>query len=319
MTFKSKALEVNLASYHVDVTIDSRYAPIQEVMSRYYGLTESLTVFLKELSHPYRNWPFIIQEARGYALDYFHLMNGHACGVEAAGIFIDIFLSAIANNLDPSIRADAADNLLLFLKKILKDAGGQVARFLPLVDDTFDRIRQTPRDAFFLFVKSFYQVKRLAEARQGSDDSHYLAINALLGKYLRETYDHWIAQEDPQNWLEQQSGVDDTEKAIDGIFKDVSLSDMQKYRGRLDDIETTLPPDSDRALTALLELPGFNQIVGIYRDIPQKLWDAGGRDGRGNRWKVIFLFHIMNIPGLSMIHEEALRDINRTPDLAHLQ
>ena len=61
MEFKSTALEVNLASYHVDVAIDPKYAVLQEVMSRYYGLTEGLTVFLKELSHPYRNWPFIVQ------------------------------------------------------------------------------------------------------------------------------------------------------------------------------------------------------------------------------------------------------------------
>lgn len=166
MTFKSKALEVNLASYHVDVTIDERYEVVQEALSRYYGLTEGLTAFLKELSHPYRNWAFIVQEARGYALDYFHLMRQHERGVDAAGRFVDVFISAIANNTEPTIRADAADNLLLFLQKMLHDAGDQRGRFLPLIDTTFDRIRTHPDDAFFLFVKSFYQIKRLAEARR---------------------------------------------------------------------------------------------------------------------------------------------------------
>ncbi len=56
MKLKSKALEVNLADYHVDVTIDAKYEILQEAMSQYYGLMEGLTIFLEELSHPYKNW-----------------------------------------------------------------------------------------------------------------------------------------------------------------------------------------------------------------------------------------------------------------------
>ena len=71
MKIKSKALEVNIADYHVDVAIDAKYSVLQEVMSSYYGLMDGLNTFLEELSHPYRNWKFIIQEARSYSLDYF--------------------------------------------------------------------------------------------------------------------------------------------------------------------------------------------------------------------------------------------------------
>ncbi|MEA3437658.1 MAG: pyruvate, phosphate dikinase, partial [Thermodesulfobacteriota bacterium] len=62
----------------------------------------------------------------------------------------------------------------------------------------------------------------------------------------------------------------------------------------------------------LVKLSGYSEIVEIYRKIPAKLLDAGKKSRKGNQWKVIFLFHIMNISGLSMIHEEALRSINRT-------
>ena len=74
---RSKALEANIANYHIDVEIDPRYTVVQEVMSRYYGIMEAVNTFLKELSHPYKNWRFIVQEARTYALDYFHLMLLH--------------------------------------------------------------------------------------------------------------------------------------------------------------------------------------------------------------------------------------------------
>ena len=74
---KSRALEINLANYHVDVTIDLKYAVLQRIMATYYGIMEGFNTFLKELSHPYRNWQFIVSEARGYCLDYFHLLAKH--------------------------------------------------------------------------------------------------------------------------------------------------------------------------------------------------------------------------------------------------
>lgn len=52
MKIKSKALEVNIADYHIDVAIDTKYSVLQEVMSKYYGLMDGLNTFLKELSHP---------------------------------------------------------------------------------------------------------------------------------------------------------------------------------------------------------------------------------------------------------------------------
>ena len=92
MKIKSQALEANIASYHVDVTVDPKYSVIQDIMSKYYGVMEGLNIFLKELSHPYKNWKFIVQEARGYSLDYFHLLNSHPNGAEATDIFLNIFL-----------------------------------------------------------------------------------------------------------------------------------------------------------------------------------------------------------------------------------
>ena len=39
----------------VHVTIDAKYAALQEVFSKYYGLMEGMATFLKEISHPLRN------------------------------------------------------------------------------------------------------------------------------------------------------------------------------------------------------------------------------------------------------------------------
>jgi pyruvate,orthophosphate dikinase len=52
----SRALEINLAAYRVDVKIDPKYSVIQDVMSRYDGLQKPLKTFLEELNHPRKNW-----------------------------------------------------------------------------------------------------------------------------------------------------------------------------------------------------------------------------------------------------------------------
>ena len=159
----SKALDVNLAISHVDVTISDRYEVLQEVMARYFGIMEGLNTFLKELCHPYRNWQFILKEGRGYALDYFHLLKTHPKGPDAAKLYIDIFLEALDSSQNSDLKTDAVDNLLLYLQKIIKDSGEELSRFLTSLDYGFNRIRSYDDETFLLFVKSYYQINRLAK------------------------------------------------------------------------------------------------------------------------------------------------------------
>ena len=178
MVIKSKALEANIADYHVDVSIDSKYDALQEAMSKYYGIMEGLNTFLKELSHPYKNWQFIVNEARGYSLDYFHLLKTHPRGDEAATLLIGIFKDAIQAECSPSTKMDAVDNLLLYLQKLIKESKETQEPFAPVVMAAFRDIRKYDYDTFFLFVKSFYQLKRLAEVFM--DSMHTEAMDCLL-------------------------------------------------------------------------------------------------------------------------------------------
>jgi pyruvate, orthophosphate dikinase len=192
---QSKALEANIASYYVDVSIDEKYLILQEVMSKYYGIMQGFNTFLKELSHPYKNWQFIVQEARVYSLDYFHLLKNHPKGPEAAGLLIDIFTQAINTKLDAEVRDDAADNFLLFIQKVIKESEADYKRFKPIIDDTFDRIRNYEGDDFFLFVKSFYQIRKLAQALLNYStemNEDYESINRLLIKYYDYIYGYWL-------------------------------------------------------------------------------------------------------------------------------
>jgi pyruvate, orthophosphate dikinase len=311
----SKALEVNIADYHVEVDIAPQYAVLQEVMSRYYGLMDGLNTFLKELSHPYRNWQFIVKEARGYALDYFHLLVGQPRGPEAADLLIDIFLNAISATADPFVRADAVDNLLLYLQKILKDSKSEIARFLPSVNTCFSRISQLDDPLFNLFIKSFYQLKRLAGLyRQKAADviPDFEPIIPLLIKYYRATYTYWLSEADPGRWFESEIEKNDVTIDFSVFFKEISHERLNAAALNLEAYIRDAPIKEGLLLDKLMSLPGFHEIVDAYRSLPQKLLDSGTDERAGVRWKIIFLFHMMALSGLSLGHEEVLRDINRT-------
>ncbi|MAF32998.1 MAG: PEP/pyruvate-binding domain-containing protein [Desulfobacterales bacterium] len=312
---ESKALEINLASYQVDVTIDPKYSVLQEVMSKYYGLTEGLNTFLKELSHPYKNWQFIVREARVYSLDYFDLIKNHPNGENAARLFFDIFSHAIQSTTHLDVKSDAVDNYLLFLQKIIKDAGSDFKKFEPLINGAFQEIRNFEDRYFFFFVKSYYQIKRLAEFLldySSGTISNFESINLLLIKYFQHTYAYWLKEIDPQFWFEEEAGEIPDKKILQEIFNDISHKRIKQWDVQLTQLAQGKNITSRDILNDLLSLPGYNKIVETYRELPKRLFDAGIKSGRENQWKVIFLFHIMNIAGLSMIYEESLRDINRT-------
>ena len=315
MKVKSKALEVNLADYHVEVAVDPKYAVLQDTMARYFGLTEGLNTFLKELSHPYRNWRFIVAEARKYSLGYYHLIRRHPQGPEAAGLLMDIFFEIIESATEPEVQSDAVDNLLLFVQKIVKESGDAIEAFLDVTHGAFNRIHDLDDDLFSLFVHSYYGINRLAAAcREATSEvkCDFTAVNRLLLKYLLHSYDYWLKEEDPWQWFKKEAQEFDTPKSFNDFFSSISHDQFKKWRQQAEQSMLNTPIDSVDLLNRLLELPGFFQIVDTYRQIPRRLLRTETNNGRARHFKLIFLFHIMNIAGLALIHEETLRDINLT-------
>ncbi len=315
MTLKSKALEVNLADYHVDVAIDAKYAVLQEVMSKYYGLMEGLNTLLKELSHPYKNWRFIVAETRKYALDYFHLLKLHPRGPEAARLLLEILIDAVESGNDANAQADSADNILLFLQKALKESDDRFKEFQIVIDETLNKIRDFSDTHFSLIVQSFYAPNRVAEEylkKSPDPETNYKAINRLLIKYYQQTYDYWLNEADPQAWFEKEAMGIENDFRFDEIFTPISHQHLQNCCTQLKSFIQNADIESEEVLSGLLELPGFGQMVKLYRQIPRQLLQKKDDKGRGRPFKLIFLFRIMNLDGLSIIYEETLRDINQT-------
>ncbi|MGD9016205.1 MAG: PEP/pyruvate-binding domain-containing protein [Desulfobacterales bacterium] len=312
---QSKALEINIADYHVEVSIDPKYRVLQEVLSNYHGLQEGLSTFLKELSHPYKNWQFIVNEARGYTLDYFHLIKAHPDAEKAVGLYLDIYLRAIESTSVPEVRSDAVDNLLLFLLKIAKETGDDLGRFIAVLDGCFAIIRKYPQPTFEVFLKSYYQLNRLGQhflECLGERVGAFEHFPLLLIRYYKDTYHYWLSEEDPHQWFEREVDDKSDREISASILGEISHSEFNRWQDRLDDICQTADLRAPEVLEKLLELPSFHYIVDVHRRIPSQLQSAGDRVGKGHLFKLVFLFYQMNISGLSLFHEEALREINRT-------
>lgn len=306
VTIASNALAVNLARYHVDVAIDQRFNDLQKVFAPYPGLMEAVNSLLLELSHPYRNWAFIVAETRSFALNQFHLLQAHARGQEAVRLFIAIFADALTADTTGAVKAEAADSLLFYLKKIV--SAGMAVTFSEALADAFKVIGACDEATFFLFVRSFHQLHRIVAALNGDGPEADPELEALAVRYLDRTYAYWLDQPDPGHWFGREIGAT-LGPEVAGHFDPVSHQRLRQYRQLL-----ARPVDPDRPAPAgyrrFADLPGFNDIVDGYRRIPDGLLQAGKADGL--QWKLIFLFHMMRIGGLALVHEQALGQINRT-------
>jgi pyruvate,orthophosphate dikinase len=312
---KSKALEINLASTQVDVAIDPQYACLQEVMSGYYGLLERLDGFLLEVSHPYKNWQFIVEGARSFALDYFHLFKAHERGPEAVRQLIDIFGQALAADSAEAVKIDAADNLILFLQKIVTGSDDHFQRFEEVVDYTLNHIRRQPDVIFDLFVRSYFSLKRLARdfyRIHRENEAGFESLNRLLIRSLRTTYDYWLSEKDPLQRFLAEAGPEAESYDFGKIFNPILHTTIRAQQEKLESAAENADLQPGQVLQRLLERIDHHNLVQAYRKIPQQLLDTGGRGGKGNRWKVIFEFQAMSIKGLAVNREDTLRDINRT-------
>ena len=163
----SKALEANIAESRVEIIVDPKYDVLKKVMGKYYGIRDGLQTFLAELCHPYKNWEFIVSEARSYSLNYFHVLKTHPLGTEAAGLYLDIFFQAIDSSVNEDIRVNATDNLLLFIQRIIKDAGDDLPRFFPVLDEAFDQIMAAQKKAGYkVTVMSDEDIRKWENADQ---------------------------------------------------------------------------------------------------------------------------------------------------------
>jgi pyruvate,orthophosphate dikinase len=323
----SRALEVNIADYRVDVVIDPKYHVIQDVMSKYEGLQKALKAFLEEICHPRKNYQFIVKEARTFSLGYFYDLKTHPRGAEAVKLYVDIAIEALENSGNSEVRNDAFSNLYLLLQKFIRDSDEKMDDFLPVINYGFKQLSELTTDSFSLIARSYYQINRLARdvAINIPADRDFTAVNGLLAKYYECTFSYWLSERDPRQWFENEIPGSVSQEVSD-LFVPLSHDQLRKRQKELRAVSESRSFKSLQALEELVTLPGYGDITGTYNTLPDKIFNAVTDEKLRHQYKLIVLFHTMNISGLSGLHEDTLRDINRdiswiieNEDIDHIQ
>jgi len=314
VAIKSKAWQQNMMETRVHIEIEARYLFLLEIFKDYPALGQELTLFLKELCNPMRNWHFLVTQARKFCLDNLNILRSHPFEIRAVGCFIDIFHRGVEGADTQETRQEAVDQLMQFLQHILREYRNTHA-ILPEINKSLVRMHQYEDDLFLLFVKSYYRLIRLAVLMLNApfpDNTQWHPLNRVLLRYHEINCHIWCREEDPLTAFEKEAREPEIPSEVSALFSPISHRTMEQESEKLKKITQDNDFNTCATTVQLMKFPEFNEITSIYKDLPRQLLKAGETSRQGNHWKVIFLFQIINIPDLAIIHDVTLKDINAT-------
>lgn len=248
------------------------------------------------------------------------------------------FHSPNLNSRD-AIQSEAVDCLMQFLQKIIKTSDKKVDVILPVLNQTFSRIANSSEQILIIFSRSYFRLNRIAAQLIQSINTEQIKLfdwqnlNLLMFRYHETAYKSWLKENDPLSWFEQEIEAMSTEKSknidrnraaeiteklmpdkVKELFSPISHNRIEQELKRVEYLRLTYQDNlgSSELALELTRLPENNEIIELYKSMPAQLLKAGSTSREGNHWKVLFLFYILNIPGLSMIHITTLQDINST-------
>lgn len=320
----SDALKANLLETAAPVVINPAYAPLQDIVCRYQGLSRKLETLLYEISHPFRNWKLIIPELRAFVLKNLGHYRDHEHGPEAFSLFMSIFFDALRDSTRNDLLLQRIiEAMLAYADKLIQSLDGDsLFRFEQVFSSFFDALREletTDPPVMLSMVQGHHPVRKMALQMMALRSRHpdrpfdFTALALLMRAILRRNYRYWLHEEDPLPWFEKQCGSFCRDWHGQELLVAISHQHIRKCQQTLETIEFT--GDHRAGLEVIVTLPNHMDIVRLYKEIPAKMVDdpAGGAEAHfvENR-KLLFLFRIMDTKGLSLIHEETLREINRS-------
>ncbi|MHB8788874.1 MAG: PEP/pyruvate-binding domain-containing protein [Desulfobulbaceae bacterium] len=319
---KSDALRANLAETAGEVIVDPAFEPLREVVASYQGLLGKLDILLHEVHHPYRNWNFIIPELRAFALKNLGHYLRHGKGPECFGLFCRIFLDGLYDcRKNGKLVSLVMEAMLAYVDKLVNTISvADLPRFEEPFNAFFSRLislDEADGQLMMHMVQGHHPMKKVAarlvsfSSEQGVVAFDYAPVARLMRKILGLNYRYWLGEEDPLPWFLQHCGEFCQDWQVGPSMAAISHDRLRAHQATLDSIDIAAGPLP--ALRQILTLPSHMDLVRLYRDIPGQLIQESAADltFAENR-KLLFLFRIMETSGLYLIHEETLREINRS-------
>ncbi len=329
---ESDALTANLIETAEDVVLNPELQVLLDVVSRYKGLHSTLENLLYEICHPYRNWNILIPQLRSFVLKNCNHYLRHEDGSKAFTLFADLFIVAMKDcEKNSKLLSQIIESQVAWVAKMASlFSVDDLYRYQSALNEYFDDLVELDdgeTSIMMHIVQGQHPMKKLAGSLlgfvdKGADAFDYQSIAQLMQAILKRNYNYWLCEDDPLPWFLGQCGVLCEDFHSEQLFAAISHKSMETHNGIV--ANTDISADPVKALRDLLELPAHIDIVRLYKQIPARL---AGVDGKAlgvsseqglplNRFaenqKLLFLFRIMDTKGLYLIHEETLREINRS-------
>ncbi len=329
---ESKALQANLLQTAGQVEIYRELLLLLEVVKQFKGIHSNLEELLYEICHPFRNWSLLIPQLRSFTLKNSSHYKRHPKGPEAFALFNSIFLTAIKESSKKKmLLSQITEAQIGWVEKMINlFDGDDLLRFQSVLNGFFDELAALESEepkALMCIVQGQHPMKKIAErllklSESGTLDFDFSSLVELMRIIFRLNYQYWLSEGDPRQWFLERCGVLCNDFRSETVFSAISHSSIREYLEQLDMIDPT--HDSFGALANLLELPAHIDIVRYHKEIPSRLANvdeeldtsAHDHDLSVSRFaenrKLLFLFRIMDTDGLYLIHEQTLREINRS-------
>lgn len=329
---ESDALKANLLETAGHVDIEQELLVLLEVVDQFKGLHATLEKLLYEICHPFRNWKIILPQLRSFVLKNFNHYTTHEKGPEAFRLFSRLFMEALKDTRrDAVLLSQTVGAIMVWLDKLVHALTYEdLQRFAPELNVVFEQLRSLDTSDRIIMIQIVHGqhplnkiVRRLLEITdQNEKHFDFLPAARLLRTILSRCYDYWLKEDDPLTWFLDRCAIPVTDFHSSQLFHTISHEVMQEHLTLLQALPLEQEPMG--SLQRMLELPDHIDIVKYYRDMPNKLVEAEEvflrleQKGRtflhyfNENRKLLFLFKIMDTKGLYLIHEETLREINRS-------
>lgn len=321
----SDALKANLRETAAPVVINPAFGLLRDVVCRFQGLLGKLDTLFYEISHPYHNWKLIIPELRAFVLKNCNHYRDHEQGPAAFTLFMSIFFDALKESTrNDELLQRILEAMLAYADKLILSMDSKALfRFEGALADFFTRLQaldEAEPQVMLSMVQGHHPVRKMAQQvialrRQQAEHPFDLAALArLMRTILTRNFEYWLSEEDPLPWFERQCGNYCQQWQGQALLLGVSHERILECRLTLQSIDASV--DDQAALEKMLTLPNHMDLVRLYKEIPAKMVATDPCDEASchfveNR-KLLFLFRIMETKGLTLIHEESLREINRS-------
>ncbi|MDA3971774.1 MAG: PEP-utilizing enzyme [Desulfobulbaceae bacterium] len=315
----SNALKANLQETAVDeVVITPELIPLCEMVADYRGIHRNIEDLLLEICHPFRNWTLLLPKLRTFVLKNSPIYAKHDNVAESFTLFTGIFLQAISEvQKNDQLVGLGMESLLAYVQKFLSMVENRLLDFQRPVDQFFKAMETLDDAAMMFMVQGHHPMKKMAQTllrySENNPDFDLRSCTSLFQRVLVLNYTYWLGEEDPLPWFQKECGTRCTDWQAGSRFSAISHEQIAAHL----DCARTITIKGKDSLQTLLELPSHMDIVRFYKDIPSQLMTTLDPDkAKDDRYvetrKLIFLFRIMDTSGLYLIHEESLREINRS-------